>query len=115
MFASGDCVTGPDVLVRATGNGKRAAEKIDLFLTGNKVEASIDEGFRTLFPPSGYTTKREQLGVIGGLKQAHLPMLDPEERKRTFEEVEAGFSTPVALGEAARCLRCYRIGMIALG
>ena len=115
VFASGDCVTGPDVLVRATGNGKRAAEKIDLFLTGNKVEASIDEKFRTLFSTLGVYNKKEQLGVIGGLKQAHLPMLDPEERKRTFEEVEAGYSTPVALGEAARCLRCYRIGMIALG
>ncbi len=115
VFASGDCVTGPDVLVRATGNGKRAAEKIDLFLTGNKVEASIDEKFRTLFSTLGVYDKKEQLGVIGGLKQAHLPMLDPEERKRTFEEVEAGYSTPVALGEAARCLRCYRIGMIALG
>ena len=115
VFASGDCVTGPDVLVRATGNGKRAAEKIDLFLTGNKVEASIDEKFRTLFSTLGVYDKKEQLGVIGGLKRAHLPMLDPEERKRTFQEVEAGFSTPVALGEAARCLRCYRIGMIALG
>jgi formate dehydrogenase beta subunit len=103
------------VLVRATGNGKRAAEKIDLFLTGNKVEASIDEKFRTLFSTLGVYDKKEQLGVIGGLKRAHLPMLDPEERKRTFQEVEAGFSTPVALGEASRCLRCYRIGMIALG
>jgi len=115
VFASGDCVTGPDVLVRATGNGKRAAEKIDLFLTGNKVEASIDEKFRTLFSTLGVYDKKEQLGVIGGLKRAHLPMLDPDERKRTFQEVEAGYTTPVALGEAARCLRCYRIGMIALG
>ncbi|OIP92569.1 MAG: hypothetical protein AUK26_04325 [Syntrophaceae bacterium CG2_30_58_14] len=115
VFASGDCVTGPDVLVRATGNGKRAAEKIDLFLTGNKVEASIDERFRTLFSTLGVYNKKEQLGVIGGRKRAHLPMLDPEERKRTFEEVEAGYTTPVAQGEAARCLRCYRIGMIALG
>jgi len=115
VFASGDCVTGPDVLVRATGNGKRAAEKIDLFLTGNKVEASIEERFRTLFSTIGVYDKEEQLGVIGGLRRAHLPMLDPEERKRTFEEVEAGYNAPAAIGEAARCLRCYRIGMIALG
>jgi formate dehydrogenase beta subunit len=115
VFASGDCVTGPDVLVRATGNGKRAAEKIDLFLTGKKVETSIDEKFRTLFATLGVYNKKEQLGVIGGLKRAHLPMLNPEERKYTFEEVETGYTTPEALGEAARCLRCYRIGMIALG
>jgi formate dehydrogenase beta subunit len=53
--------------------------------------------------------------VVGGLKRAHLPMLEPEERKQTFQEVEAGYTAPEALGEAARCLRCYRIGMIALG
>jgi formate dehydrogenase (NADP+) beta subunit len=115
VFASGDCVTGPDVLVRATGTGRRAAEKIDLFLTGNKVEASVKEKFRILFSTIGVYNKKEQLGVIGGLAQAHLLMLDPEERKRTFREVEEGFGANVALGEAARCLRCYRIGMIALG
>jgi len=115
VFASGDCVTGPDVLVRATGNGKRAAEKIDLYLTGGKVEASTDERFRTLFSTLGVYNKKEKLGVIGGLKRAHLPMIDPDERKQSFREVEAGYTAPVAQGEAARCLRCYRIGMIALG
>jgi formate dehydrogenase beta subunit len=34
IFSAGDCVTGPDVLVRAAGHGKRSAEKIDLFLRG---------------------------------------------------------------------------------
>jgi formate dehydrogenase beta subunit len=114
VFASGDCVTGPDVLVRATGNGKRAAEKIDLFLRGNPVETTTEERFRTLFSTLGVYDQKEQLGVIGGLKRAHLPMLDPEERKRPFEEVEAGYSAPEAIGAAARCLRCYRVGMVAL-
>jgi formate dehydrogenase beta subunit len=114
VFASGDCVTGPDVLVRATGTGKKAAEKIDLYLTGGKVEASIDEKFKSLFSELGVYNKKEQLGAIGGTKKAHLPMLDPEERKRSFDEVEAGYKVNEATGEAERCLRCYRIGMIAL-
>jgi formate dehydrogenase beta subunit len=42
-------------------------------------------------------------------------MLDPLERKWNFAEVEDGYTTDVAIKEAARCLRCYRIGMIALG
>ena len=115
VFASGDCVTGPDVLVRATGTGKRAAEKIDLYLTGGKVEASIDEKFKSLYSQLGVYNKKEQLGAIGGLKKAHLPMLEPETRKRTFEEVEAGYKVNEATDEAERCLRCYRIGMVALG
>ncbi|PIP07005.1 MAG: dihydropyrimidine dehydrogenase subunit A, partial [Syntrophobacteraceae bacterium CG23_combo_of_CG06-09_8_20_14_all_50_8] len=115
VFACGDCVTGPDVLVRATGNGKRAADKIDHFLRKAKVEASIDEKFKNLFATIEVYNKKEQLGIIGGLKRAHLPMLDPEKRKWTFEEVEQGFKVNEAIGEASRCLRCYRIGMIALG
>ena len=115
VFASGDCVTGPDVLVRATGTGKKAAEKIDLYLTGGKVEASIDEKFKSLFSELGVYNKKEQLGAIGGLKREELPMLEPEARKRSFDEVEAGYKVNEATGEAERCLRCYRIGMIALG
>ena len=115
IFASGDCVTGPDVLVRATGTGKRAAEKIDLFLSGGKVEASVDENFKALFSTMKVYNKNEQLNIIGGLKRAQPPMLEPEDRKWTFEEVEQGFKINEAAGEAARCLRCYRIGMVALG
>jgi formate dehydrogenase (NADP+) beta subunit len=115
VFASGDCVTGPDVLVRATGTGKKAAEKIDLYLTGGKVEASIDEKFKSLFYELGVYNKKERLGAIGGLKREELPMLEPEARKRSFDEVEAGYKINDATDEAERCLRCYRIGMIALG
>ncbi len=114
VFASGDCVTGPDVLVRAAGTGKSAAEKIDCYLRGGKVEASVAERFRTLFASLKVYDKNEQLGVLGGKKKAHLPMLAPEERKHTFQEVEEGFKVNVAIDEAERCLRCYRIGMIAV-
>ena len=79
VFASGDCVTGPDVLVRATGTGKKAAEKIDLYLTGGKVEASVNEKFQSLFSGLGVYNKKERLGAIGGTKKAHLPMLEPED------------------------------------
>mgnify|MGYP001590988843 CR=1 FL=1 len=115
VFSAGDCVTGPDVLVRATGTGKRTAEKIDLYLKGNKVEPSGEERFRALFSTLGVYKEKEEIGIIGGLKKPHLPMLDPLQRKWTFDEVEDGFTTDVAVKEAARCLRCYRIGMIALG
>jgi formate dehydrogenase beta subunit len=115
VFSAGDCVTGPDVLVRATGNGKRAAEKIDLYLTGNKIEPSQNENFRNLFATLGVYNEKEQIGMIGGEHKAHLPMLDALVRKWNFDEVEDGYTTDVAIKEASRCLRCYRIGMIALG
>lgn len=114
VFSAGDCVTGPDVLVRATGNGKRAAEKIDLYLTGSRIEPSQSENFRNLFATLGVYNEKEHIGMIGGEHKAHLPMLDALTRKWNFDEVEDGYTTDVAIKEASRCLRCYRIGMIAL-
>jgi len=43
-----------------------------------------------------------------------LNMLPPDSRKWIFDEVEGGFSIPVAQKEAERCLRCVRIGLFAV-
>jgi formate dehydrogenase beta subunit len=114
VFACGDCVTGPDVLVKATGTGKRAAEQIDRFLSGRAPEPSEEDLFKALFATLKVYNKKEQIGTVGGLTQARLKMLEPDERKHSFAEVEQGFKINEAVGEAARCFRCYRIGMIAL-
>jgi formate dehydrogenase (NADP+) beta subunit len=113
IFTAGDCVTGPDVLVRAGGNGRRAADKIDRYLRGGVPEASPEERFISLFSAIKVYSKDEQLGIPGGRQKTPLRMLPPETRKLTFAEVEEGFKTSEALAEAARCLRCYRIGMVA--
>ncbi len=115
VFSAGDCITGPDVLVKATGTGKRAAEKIDAYLKGHKPEATEEERFKALFGAIKVYNRKEKISLVGGVKRAHQPMLPPEERKKSFVEVEAAFRLNEAVGEAARCLRCYRIGMVALG
>jgi hypothetical protein len=43
-----------------------------------------------------------------------LKLLPPDSRKWIFDEVEEGFSIPVAQKEAERCLRCVRIGLFAI-
>lgn len=113
IFTAGDCVTGPDVLVRAGGNGRRAADKIDSYLRGMVPEPSPEERFNALFSSIKVYDKNEKLGIPGGRHTTHLRMLPPDTRKLTFDEVEEGFKTNEALSESARCLRCYRIGMIA--
>jgi len=35
-----------------------------------------------------------------------IPRLPPQQRKRTFEEIELNFSEDSARQEARRCLRC---------
>ncbi len=114
IFSAGDCVTGPDVLVRAAGHGKRAADKIDLFLRGQEVKESEGELLETLVERIKVYNKNEKVGIAGGQKKAVLNMLLPNSRKWIFDEVEEGFSVPVAQKEAERCLRCVRIGLFAV-
>jgi len=115
IFSAGDCVTGPDVLVRAAGNGKRSADKIDKYLRGEPVEPSDEERLEDLMAAIGVYDKDEDVGMAGGQEGKRVNMLDPGERRHTFAEVEIGFPIPVAKEEAERCLRCYRISLVALG
>lgn len=114
IFSAGDCVTGPDVLVRAAGHGKRAAEKIDLFLRGMEVKESEEERLEALMERIKVYNKNEKIGIPGGLNRAMLKLLPPESRKWVFDEVEEGFSISVAQKEAERCLRCVRVGLFAV-
>jgi formate dehydrogenase beta subunit len=114
IFSAGDCETGPDVLVRACGNGKRAAWRIDQYLRGEELTPSDKEKFNDLFTKVKVYQKDENIGIAGGDARAHLRMMDPEVRKWTFDEVEEGYRVDEAIKEASRCLRCYRIGMVAV-
>jgi formate dehydrogenase beta subunit len=115
VFSAGDCETGPDVLVRACGNGKRAAWKIDEYLRGEKPKARMSEKFVKFFGDVKVYNKDENVGFLGDRARLLLRPMAPEVRKWTFDEVEEGFRTDEAITEASRCLRCYRIGMIAVG
>ena len=86
IFSAGDCVTGPDVLVRAAGHGKRSADKIDLFLRGMAVRVGR-ERLEDLVEKIKVYNKNEKIGVSGGQKRAELEMLPPETRKWIFDEV----------------------------
>lgn len=114
IFSAGDCETGPDVLVRACGNGKRAAWRIDQYLRGEKLKPFEKERFNDLFAKVKVYQKDENLGIAGGEPRIELRMMDAEVRKWTFDEVEEGFRVDEAMKEAGRCLRCYRIGMVAV-
>lgn len=115
VFSAGDCETGPDVLVRACGNGKRAAWKIDEYLRGEKPKARMSEKFVKFFGDVKVYDKNENVGFLGDRARYLLRPMAPEVRKWVFDEVEEGFRTDEAISEASRCLRCYRIGMIAVG
>jgi formate dehydrogenase beta subunit len=78
------------------------------------VKESEEERLEALVEKIKVYNKDEAIGVSGGQKRALLPMLSPETRKWVFDEVEGGFSIPVARKEADRCLRCVRVGLFAV-
>jgi len=95
IFAGGDCVRGPDTVIAAISEGKKAAAAIDRYLggTGRLYEA-------------GPVVRRIH-GEIGaaGLRPhgAELPLA---QRLGSFDEVGLGLTREQAMAEATRCLRC---------
>lgn len=100
VFAGGDCVTGPDVVINAELAGKRAAKSIDRWINHRDLRAG-----RELEGP--YHTEYV-VDTTGALmqRQVHMQALDPETRGKTFAEVHVGYTPEEAIAEAKRCLAC---------
>jgi len=97
VFAGGDVVTGASNVSNAMSHGKRAAEMIDLKLTG-------EHRFARLFQAFTYSQVPPVEPAAGGRNAS--PVLPAAQRKSTFDEVMLGFSSEQVRHEAERCLRC---------
>ena len=113
VFAGGDCVTGPDVLIKACAHGRRVGMAIDRLLTDGDIrtlEEVKDEKFLTqfkIYDPS------EAIALPAGTGRIAVRHEPPLERKNDFREVDKGYTAEEAVTEASRCLRCYRLVMYA--
>ncbi|MBZ5648163.1 MAG: FAD-dependent oxidoreductase [Acidobacteriia bacterium] len=98
IFAGGDCVFGPRLIIDSVGDGKRAAVGIDEYLRGRKhADPSIEV---EVLPRHGMFLNYMDF------ERPPIPML-PLERRTGMTEVEIGYSENEAMAEARRCLRCY--------
>ena len=98
VFAGGDCVFGPRLIIDSVGDGKRIAAAIDRYLTGRErpepeVEVEILDHHR-------------MLADFMNLGREAVPML-PLDRRTGMTEVEIGYNQISAMREARRCLRCW--------
>lgn len=98
VFAGGDCVFGPRLIIDSVADGKRAAIGIDEFLRGVKhpdpiVEVEVMERYRM------------PLDLLDLVRQP-IPML-PLNRRTGVTEVEIGYDEASAMAEAQRCLHCW--------
>jgi heterodisulfide reductase subunit A-like polyferredoxin len=100
VFAGGDCVSGPDVVVTAMLAGKKAATSIDRWINAQDLRAD-----RELEGPYHTAYVVDTAGVLMQ-RQIPVPSLDPATRGRNFEEVHTGYTPEQAIAEAKRCLAC---------
>jgi NADH-quinone oxidoreductase subunit F len=99
VFAGGDVVRGPDEVIRAIADGKRAAVSIDKFLGGT---GKLNKGEPIKIPEH---TDEDEIIAHSRFPQETL---DLESRKNSFEEVVKGYHKLNAMAEAMRCLHCER-------
>jgi len=98
IFAGGDCVFGPRLIIDSVADGKRAAVGIDEFLRGQKHADPILEV--EVFDTHQMITNYMEIA------RKSVPML-PLERRTGVTEVEIGFDEQTAIQEAQRCLHCW--------
>jgi len=113
VFAGGDCVSGPATLIEAMAAGFRVSHSIDQYLRFGRVELTEEERMsRVLRAVSA--VDEDMVDRLGrGVQRIQIPTRTVEERVDDFEEVEMGWAPEDALLEADRCLRCYRILLVA--
>lgn len=99
VFAGGDVARGPDTVISAIADGKKAAVSIDRYLGGT---GRLNKG-----NPIDIPDKFEEDEIIAH-KRFPLEMLDTKDRKNSFDEVVLGYHKLNAMAEAMRCLHCDR-------
>jgi formate dehydrogenase beta subunit len=109
VFAGGDAVTGPATLIEAMAQGEKAARCIDDYLTYGRVRFNPRARMSELLASIQDMNKQKMNIPVRSQYRVKVKELDPEVRKRLFEEVEKPISVEEAYREANRCMRCYRI------
>jgi heterodisulfide reductase subunit A2 len=101
VFAGGDAVTGPSMIIAAIGQGKRAAFHIDRYLRGEAGPVVFDARL-----PAVEHDKVMGRGAVGVRAPAMMHELAARERARSTAEIEVTLSEDQARAESARCLDC---------
>jgi formate dehydrogenase beta subunit len=114
VFAGGDCEYGAMTVVVAVGHGRRAARTIHRYLTEGRVYLDEEDAMEDIINNLGAFDKNEKVGIPGGLHREHQPKVHGAERTRNYEEIELAMPESQAVREAERCLRCYRVAMLAV-
>ncbi len=111
FFAAGDCISGPNTVVRAVGGGRWAAKMMDRYMTKGKVYLEPEEVIELALYENKIFEYGEEEETAPLSERHNLEKISMEERLSSFKEVNIPFGDITASREAKRCLRCMRIGM----
>ena len=107
VFAAGDCAFGPDIVIQAVGEGRRAAMAINLYLRGAAI---------TLKDP--YAISRGRLEALQSADFAPrfvhkkralertLPAAERLSNAGGWDPINIGLDDARAMAEASRCIEC---------
>ncbi|MFC2020047.1 FAD-dependent oxidoreductase, partial [Chloroflexota bacterium] len=104
VFAGGDFVTGPGMVIEAIAAGRRAALAIDKYFESDTSRVEMYD--RKAAATDGEVARRDVEETWEEQPRLKVPTLPVVERRASFSEIELGFSEETANREAKRCLRC---------
>lgn len=99
IFAGGDVVTGPSTIVRAAGQGKRAAFYMDRYLRGETLDGVVFDYRLSAVNKEEVLARQHKYTVMA-------PVAERIEKGTGYAEVEAALTEEEALYSAGRCLDC---------
>jgi NADPH-dependent glutamate synthase beta subunit-like oxidoreductase len=100
VFAGGDILDGPQSVVHALSQGKKAAQSIDEYLSGRKLRVRKRAWMRVLEPES-VNKGADRIAPVRSPKRAL------EQRISSHEEIELPYEEMEARRQAARCRQCH--------
>jgi len=112
IFAGGDVVAGPAMVIEAIAEGKKAARSIDEYLKGEPLSSKEDKRVPEKLSEEQLSAVKERFPSQNRVKAKEL---EPDMRVKGFEEVEKGYSILEAQEEAGRCLASQIEGCIGCG
>ena len=107
VFAGGDFVSGPGMLIEAIAAGRRAALAINKYFKGESSRVVMyDTKSDIVQEELEQTPQDEDEDTWKPKSRPEIHGLSVEERKTSFKETELVLSEQQAKEEAKRCLRC---------
>lgn len=105
VFAGGDVRRGPSTVIESVADAYIAAKSIHMLLSGEEVKP-LPEKFNSRRAESVHDIDPKEYEQYEKKPRVHSGILQLDERKTTFNEVEKVFTTQEVTSETERCLEC---------